>query len=386
MCISTKKALYKSKKIVYNNLYKWNTGVNEYNVRILYHNFLINSTVPERTVRFLISKSKSIAVIVILLAVLVVLALLYRGKKAEEQFEQRTTMAMDTVFMVKVAGDKPDEYIELVNKLDAALDVYDEDSEIYKLNAQQNANASDVLLDAVKSSLQAEEKLSSVSITAGGLIKLWDVNGDNPTVPDEDDIQKELSFVGKDKITLSGNSITLMEGTKLNLGCCAKGYACDIIEKKLSENNVSCAIVTFGSSTLLYGKKPDGEDFVTAVRNPFEPSETLLTVKTDECFISTSGGYERFFEQNGKTYSHIFDLETGYPADTDIMSVTVICDSGIMSDMLSTELYIGGTEMVKEYLASDEYMIIAIDKNKNIYASDKLSESITLKDESFTLK
>ena len=57
-----------------------------------------------------------------------------------------------------------------------------------------------------------------------------------------------------------------------------------------------------------------------------------------------------------------------------------------MSDMLSTELYIGGTEMVKEYLASDKYMIIAIDKNKNIYASDKLSESITLKDKSFTLK
>lgn len=334
----------------------------------------------------MISKSKSIAVIVILLAILVVLALLYRGNKSEEQFEQSTTMAMDTVFVAKVIGDNPKEYIEVVNKLDGVLDAYNENSELYKLNAKQNAVASDILLDAVNSSLQIEEKLSSVSITAGGLIKLWDVNGDNPTVPHEDDIQKELSFVGKDNVAISDSSITLKEGTQLNLGCSAKGYACDVVKQKLVENNVSCAIVTFGSSTLLYGKKPDGEKFVTAVTNPFEPSETLLTVKTDECFISTSGGYERYFEQGGKTYSHIFDLETGYPADTDIMSVTVICDSGIMSDMLSTELYIGGTQMVKEYLASDEYMIIAVDKNKNIYVSDKLSESIILKDKSFALK
>lgn len=333
----------------------------------------------------MISKSKSIAVIAVLIILLVVLALVYRMNKSDEQFKQGTAIGMDTVFTIKLIGDEPNEYIELVAELDNALDAYDEASPLYKLNLDKKLDAQGYLIDAVKASLNAEENLSSVSITAGRLINLWDVNAENPKVPDDTDVKDALASIDKANVKLDDNTITLLNDAELNLGCCAKGYACDIIKSKLLENDVKCAIVSFGSSTLLYGEKPEQEKFVTAVTNPFDASKSVLTVKTDECFVSTSGGYQRYFEANGKTYSHIFDLSTGYPAETDLASVTVFCDSGIMSDMLSTELYIGGSQMLREYLDCDEYMIIAIDKNKNIYASSKLLESITLKDESFTL-
>ena len=101
--------------------------------------------------------------------------------------------------------------------------------------------------------------------------------------------------------------------------------------------------------------------------------------------MSTSGGYERYFEVDGKKYCHIIDLETGYPVETDLISVTVVsAENGLLTDFLSTCVYMGGTKKLDQYLNNSKYQIIALDKNKKIYCSDSIKESIEILDNSYS--
>jgi thiamine biosynthesis lipoprotein len=167
----------------------------------------------------------------------------------------------------------------------------------------------------------------------------------------------------------------------------AKGYACDRARAILdSKKDISSAIITTGSSTLLYGAKQDGSDFSAAVRNPDGSGSYLGVIKTKQCFISTSGGYERFFEADGKKYSHILDTQTGYPVETDLASVTVVCPfdgtdyCGLKSDFLSTLIYMDGTKKLDSYINTGDFFVVAADINGNIYTSKAID--FTLNEES----
>ena len=103
-----------------------------------------------------------------------------------------------------------------------------------------------------------------------------------------------------------------------------------------------------------------------------------MTFESGEAFVSTSGGYERFFEAGGKRYIHILDLKTGRPSESDLASVTVICDSGIKSDFLSTAIFIGGKEGLTKYLDDSSIQIIAVDNDGEIIYSQSLEGKIAM--------
>lgn len=97
------------------------------------------------------------------------------------------------------------------------------------------------------------------------------------------------------------------------------------------------------------------------------------TVSTDSCFLSTSGGYERYFiADDGKKYCHILDPKTGMPAESDLTTVTVFCDSGLKSDFLSTLIWMEGSENLPAHLKAKEYQIVAQDTAGTLYVSDGL--------------
>lgn len=327
------------------------------------------------------SSVKAAVVAVLLVLLLVIAALAYRLSKP--QFETKNLIAMDTPVTVKVLDADIDEVCGIIKQLDSELDAYSEDSLLYIINHSKNGE-SEIIADVL-------EKLSGVSTkytkpTAGRVIELWGIASDNAKVPTNDELIKALETIDEKNLSVSGNNIILRNDCRLNFGYCAKGYACDRIKAYLESNDVKCAVVSLGSSSLLFGKKPDGKSFTTAVTNPFSPSDTMLYVETDECAISTSGGYERYSDIDGKRYGHIFDLETGYPCETDLASVTVICESAIDSDVLATEIYIGGTKELMAHLENEEYSVIAVDMQKNVYVSQSIKNSVTITNKSFKLK
>lgn len=217
---------------------------------------------------------------------------------------------------------------------------------------------------------------SSINFTCGALTKLWGISGENPHVPDKSELSAAL-----ETITDEDTPFSLMpDETMLDFGASAKGFACDKVKALLDSTNAECQIVSLGSSTLLYGQKPsngsaDSSKFRAAVKDPNSPSAYLGTITTDAAFISTSGGYERYFEENGVKYEHILSPETGMPVETDLCSVTVIApaetvNGGIYTDLLATAIYSGGTSALREFTALDtEFGVVAADKNNNVYVS-----------------
>ena len=319
-------------------------------------------------------------IILAVVAVVCVICSVFRGRN---ETHRDVFYGMDTTVTLKLWGDKNNDYKKLVEKLEGLFDCYDKDSEIYKLNKNGEAKLSKETLGLLKEAKALCEKYPECDITSGGIIDLWDVNGEGK-IPTDEEISKELLNIGIENLTISDKKATLIKG-KINLGSVAKGYACDLLKKKFDKNEVECAIVSFGSSSLMYGEKPDGEKFSVGVNNPLDKDKNLGTLSLTECFVSTSGGYERFFERDGEKYCHIIDLSTGKPVKSDLLSVTVIGQSGIETDFLSTCIYIKGEAGLDEFFKREDISLVVVTENKEIVISEELKGDFSLKDESFTV-
>ncbi|MCR5815303.1 MAG: FAD:protein FMN transferase [Ruminococcus sp.] len=307
--------------------------------------------------------------------------LLFHKKAAGESKDAYKTefFAMDTLCEMTLYGsDDTQDCRMLIERLGKELDRYDEQSEVYKFNTSGSTAFTGNTALLFDKCGKLYHKYGLVDVTCGGLISLWGITSDSPSVPSDEAIKAELEKVGFDKLSQSGSTVYSPLGAKLDFGAVAKGYALDKAAELLDEKGIGCAVISLGSSTLLYGEKPDGEAFKMGVKDPFSPDELILTFECGEGFVSTSGGYERFFEAGGERYIHILDLSTGRPCNSGLASVTVIAKSGAESDFLSTAIFIDGKDKLDKYLADESIQVIAIDEDKNIYYSPSLSEKINL--------
>ncbi|MCD7730812.1 MAG: FAD:protein FMN transferase [Oscillospiraceae bacterium] len=293
-------------------------------------------------------------------------ALMCGCSRSSAEYASRDFFAFDTFVSVTSYDDDFD-----MDSLEMRLcEISDELQSVY--GADANTLSGEYISECAElSSVLSKEIGGGINITCGALTELWGISSDNPHVPAQDDIYNALATICGGFESLE----TLPSGTRLDLGASAKGYACGKAAELLEESGVSGGIVSMGSSLLLFGEKPDGSSFKSAVRNPENSSEYIGIVETSAAYVSTSGGYERYFEENGKRYEHILSPETGYPVETDLTSVTVIIpygteNGGILSDLLSTAIYAEGTAGLEHFMGIDYCSIIAADKNKNLYVSN----------------
>lgn len=258
---------------------------------------------------------------------------------------------LDTAISCRFISDENVQNIvtDILKEAEMNFSVYDENSSAFKINNGE-AYSKDKYpqLHLLLSEYARAENLFGRGVTpfCGELTLLWNVTGDAPAVPDEDKIKLSVNKT-YDSSCYDG---TVPSGASLDFGSGAKGYVCDkIYEQTVGEGVVSEIIFSSGSSSLLWSE--NNREFKTSVIDPVGDSSIMLT--TNNAFISTSGGYERFFETDGIRYSHIIDIDSGYPVETDIASVTVIlpCESGngFFSDILSTLVFIGGTDNARSY-------------------------------------
>jgi thiamine biosynthesis lipoprotein len=150
---------------------------------------------------------------------------------------------------------------------------------------------------------------------------------------------------------------------------------------------VSGAVISVGGSIVTYGQKDDGSDWSVAIAGPrSEEGDYLgiLSVSGDK-FVSTSGDYEKYFIKDGKRYHHILDPDTGYPAESGLISTTVLCDSGLLSDGLSTACFVLGAEKALDLLEEYGAEGILVDEEKNIYLTDGIAEQFTLLDDGYQI-
>ena len=191
----------------------------------------------------------------------------------------------------------------------------------------------------------------ALDVTLGRLSRLWNMDGlaaegEGISIPSTDQIRSALEERGYERVRFAGDGMILPAGMQLDLGAVGKGIACDRVSTYLhSQPQITGAVVTVGGSVVTYGEKPDGSPWKVAVIHPREEGNYLGVLSlTGEQYVSTSGDYERYVMVDGVRYHHILDPATGYPARSGLCSVTILCDSGMLADALSTACFVLGPE------------------------------------------
>ena len=185
----------------------------------------------------------------------------------------------------------------------------------------------------------------------------------------------------------SVSSIYIEDQCTLDLGAVGKGIACDVAQIYLKrQKEVSGAVIAVGGSILLYGSKADGTNWNVAVQNPRGKDGEAMGVLSlsGTTNVSTSGDYEKYFMQNGKRYHHILDPATGYPAESGLISVTVVSDNGLLSDGLSTACFVLGKEKGQKLLETYGAEGIFIDQNKKVTVTKGLKDKFTILNEEYS--
>lgn len=327
--------------------------------------------------------------IAIILCAVIVLGIVSYDFLSGRSSCEKTSVAMGTVVTVKLFGfgaEKDLDKIETeINGLEnSVLSWRKEGSDVYRINEGAGSPVS-VSPDAVKiigQCIDISDDCNGVfDISVGKVTKLWDFGGENQRLPSDSEIKSALADVGYRNVSVSGNAVQIKKGQSLDLGAVGKGFACDKIRELLDKGSTKSAVISVGGSLLIYGNKT----FSVGIVNPDNDKQSMGTLKLKNTCVSTSGNYEKYFEQDGKRYHHILNATTGYPATSEFKSVTVVSESGLLSDALSTVCYIVGYRKSIEILKKYDAEAVFIFNNNAVKVTDGISDKFTVTDDGYTL-
>ncbi len=338
--------------------------------------------------RFAAAKKTAVGIVCFLLC----FCMLFSGCSRSAAPVPATGFAMGSLISVNVytneatANTIADTIFKEIAALEGRISATDETSEIAALNRGETVDLTPDTFDELRETLELCEMLRNrTDITLGSVTSLWGFSTDEPHKPADEEIAAALAAVGADRITFDGSKVTLAPGQKLDLGAVGKGEACDIARVILDTSYVVPAVVSFGGTVLCYGQKADGP-WTVGIRDPFGTAQDVCAVYTftpedemDFRIVSTSGGYEKNFTENGITYHHILDPDTGYPVENELAAVTAVGRYGRYCDALSTALYVNGlNEESRGWI--DDFLIgaVFIFKDGGIWASEGLRDGFRL--------
>lgn len=276
-------------------------------------------------------------------------------------YERKTFFAMNTLMDITIYNTEKglseklfklchDEITRQENLFSISID----SSDISKINSSggRSTTVSKETANLIeKSKNLSKETKGTFDITVYPLVKLWGFYTGDYFVPETQDIQKVLPFIGYENIKIESSNVTINKNMGIDLGAIAKGYLGDALKDILIENGAKSAIISLGGNVTLVGEKHGGRPWSVAIRSPFAEKEVICSLSlSGGKSVVTSGGYERFFEKNGKVYHHIIDPKTGMPAQSDLASVTIIGEDGAVCDVFSTALFVMGKEKALAFI------------------------------------
>lgn len=270
---------------------------------------------------------------------------------------------MDTYMNVKVWGGDADSAAQniqtMMNELHSTWSAANEQSLLGKLNVGMDlALTEEESAVLAKAEALSERTNGAFNPKMRAVSRAWGFYNMAYRVPEQADIDAALAQ------------------EQWDLGAAMKGYAGQKAVELLEEKGVSRAILSLGGNIQTYGEKADGAPWQIAIQNPYgqEPLGIISVYGTKS--VITSGSYQRFFEVGGERYHHILDPQTGYPADSGLVSVTVIGTDGMTCDALSTALFVMGLEEGSRFWRqSDDFEAVFVTEDGSIYATEGVSLS-----------
>ena len=311
------------------------------------------------------------------------LVLLLCGCTARSAEYETEFFAMDTVMQLHVYGAKNAEIlakdvIAEVNRIENSLSVTGSGTEVFQLNGGERITPSETLRTIL-------DRSSGLCGRTGGcfdpsiypVVRLWGFTTGQHHVPDADERGLALSQCGMQHVHQENGELWPDAGSALDFGAVAKGYAGEVCAEKIEKSGAT-GILALGGNIQTVGSKPDGSDWKIGVTNPFAPDQTIAVLSLSGSHaVVTSGGYQRYFEEDGVRYSHIMDPATGQSCQSGLCSVTIVSDSGFLADGLSTALYVMGPERAEAFWReSDDFECVLITDDGKMLVTAGLTDKI----------
>ncbi|RCW40337.1 MULTISPECIES: FAD:protein FMN transferase [unclassified Halanaerobium] len=312
----------------------------------------------------------------------------------EQTTETGSKFLMDTLVQMKVTGKNAEKVLNLsfdrIEELENLMSKTLKKSEIYKINhSSEPVEISDDTIKVLNKSIHYAELTSGrFDPSIGPLVELWGIGTEDARVPTEEEIAEAKKLVNYKNIEIDNNKVFLKQkDMQLDLGAIAKGYAADEVKRIAEENNIKSAFVNLGGNVLVIGHKADGSKWRIGIQDPRKNRGNIMAViKAVDKTIVTSGNYERYFEKNGNIYHHIIDPATGYPADSGLLSVSIISESSFDADALSTSVFILGLEKGMEFIKDQKNVeVLFITEDLKVYLSPGLKGKVEITGEEFEL-
>lgn len=206
-----------------------------------------------------------------------------------------------------------------------------------------NSDTAELLSLALQIAPQTD---GAFDIRLGAISDLWQF--DTQTLPNAQDISSALEEADRTQITVDGTTVTVYGNAKLDLGGIAKGYVTDQLVTYLKENGCDSAILNLGGNVYCLGSK-NNRPFTVGIDTLMDRSTPPVLEISNQAAV-TAGITQRYMIVDGTRYHHILDPQTGYPAETELLSATVIADSATLADALSTACIVLGKEKAEEML------------------------------------
>jgi thiamine biosynthesis lipoprotein len=226
--------------------------------------------------------------------------------------------------------------------------------------------------------------------TIAPVITLWKFSGRpaDPSMPDSNALKRALKFVDYRKMKINSESSTAYledKGMEIDLGGIAKGYAADKAMEAIKAEGIEAALVAVAGDIRGAGLSTSGNPWKVGIQDPRpetgseKPWEDLFaSLYLENMAISTSGDYQRFFIKDGKRYHHILDPATGFPAETDLISASVIAPEGYIADGLSTAVFALGAKKGMTLLKAMGIEGVLVDRDRKVFVTEGIRGKIDI--------
>ena len=312
--------------------------------------------------------------------------------------ESRTVFALGTVCSIQLFTEKPQGEVEVVlqsctrrlEELERHLSANAEASTLIDINHAAGESSVSVPADIYplfeRALFFAEKTDGAFNPVIGSVVKLWNIGFENVRKPEDQDIQTALFCTDYKDLQLTADTVFLKKkGMKLDLGAIAKGFAADELTRIVQQSGIAHALIDIGGTISAVGNRPDGKSWNIGIRDPrIQQGQPIISIPVENRCISTSGSYERYFEQDGVRYHHILDPETGYPVRNNLTAVSVFSDSATDADALSTTCFVLGYEKAIKLLADlpGAEALFIFDDN-SVRTTGSLKKNITILNSAF---
>lgn len=293
----------------------------------------------------------------------------------------QSLFAMDTYMEITAYGRNSEKAVAAavteIERLDALLSTGSQTSEVTVLNKDKTGTLSDDVAYLLERSQEINSETDGAfDITIYPVMRAWGFTGEGFRVPSDEELSALTHAIDMTKLECENGVLTIPEDMEIDFGGIAKGYTAERVAEIMKQYGIKSAKLNLGGNVQTIGTKTDKSAWKIAVKSPDESKAYIGIVSVADKAVVTSGSYERYFEQDGVTYHHIIDPETGKPVRNGLVSVTIISTDGTYADGMSTALFVMGKDKAIAYWKAhrEQFDFVLLDESGMMYVSEGIEK------------